>query len=420
MSAVLICFLLLCSGQAAALTGRDTVIWSPNITLDENSDGYYEYSNFFALDRDRVVWENIWSERKVDQPVWTDTIYLLNITTGKTRVIARAPDIHHTWVLFPPFSLSRDLVAYTELGANDIFLFNITEGREYPLTRDGSLDSLDEARGNNYPSLDGDRIVWSKKKPYTKGYDYDIVIQNLTTGVVREICTAKGDQIDPRISGKNVIWTDKRDEPGAGNIYLFDLEIGTEIPVCTIRGLQSKPDISGNTVVWQDFREGGPAIYLYNLTTGTETRISDRFSVSYGPLVSGNVIAWTEHSVLDRQDSPSTWIEVYDLRSGTREHLNVTASSPWLLDLDGNRILYCADNDNKTRGEGYLHLFIIDIPETIPVPVLPGVSPQTGNQTSHGDNVPPPVPTHPAPATVVMPVIGCAFLVFWIGNNRKR
>ncbi|MDD1686912.1 hypothetical protein [Methanoregula sp.] len=420
LSAALICFLLLCSGQAAALTGRDTIIWSPNITLNENSDGYYEFSNFFVLDQDRVVWKNIWSERKVDQPVWTETIYLLNITTGTTRAIARAPDAAHKGTLFPPLSLSRDLVAYTELGANNIFLFNISEGKEYPLTHDGSFDSLDEARENYYPSLDGDRIVWSKKKPYTKGYDYDIVIQNLTTGEQREVCTAKGDQVDPRISGTTVVWTDKRDGSGAGDIYLSDLETGTEKPVCTARGLQSRPDISGNTVVWQDSREGGPAIYMHNMTTGTETRISDQLSVSYGPLIAGNVIAWTEYSALDQRDEPSKWIEVYDLQSGTREHLNVTASSPWLLDLDGNRILYCADNDDKTREEGYLHLFIIDIPEETRVPILPSLTPQTGNQTSPGDTLPSSATTHPAPVTVVVPVIGCTVLVFWIGNTRKR
>lgn len=387
--------LILLLPHATALTGRDTTIWSPNITLDENSEGYYEFSNFFALDRDRVVWMNVWSERKVDQPARTDTIYLMNLTTGITRAIARAPDADHRWTLFPPFSLSRDLVAYTELGNNEIYLFNISEGKEHRLTQDGALESLDETRGNADPFMDGDRIVWSKKKPYSKGYDYDIVIQNLTTGELREVCTAKGDQVDPRISGSKVVWRDMRDESGGrgGDIYLYDLATGTEIPVCTAQDLQQQADVYGDTVVWSDYRDGSPAIYLYNLITKSEIRISDQSTHAYRPHIDGNVVAWSEYSSSDRRDDPIRWIVLYDLNTGTRELLNVTVSGYGLDDLDGGRVLYSTSSGNTSREKGYLHLYVIDTPRAEATPGAGGDSSVPAGQSGAGS--PPSTPSAP-------------------------
>ena len=377
--------LLLFFPHVSALTGTDTLIWSPNITLDENSEGYYEFSNFFVLDGDRVVWMNVWSERKSNEPLHTDTIYLLNITTGTTRAIARAPDASHAWTLFPPFSLSRDIVAYTDLGNSDIYLFNITEGKEHRLTHDGALESLDETRGNAGPALDGDRIVWSKKKPYTKGYDGDIVMQNLTTGEFMEICTAKGDQVEPRISGTKVVWRDMRDESGGrgGDIYLYDLATGTEIPVCTAQGLQQQADVYGDTIVWSDFRDGHPAIYLYNLTTKSESRISDPVSNAYQPLIDGNIVAWSEYSSLDRSDNPPRKIVVYDLQTRMRESLNTQEPTYGLEALDGGRIMYSASSGNSSRERGYLHLYVIDMPRDDAGSHAGSDSSATGGQVSN-------------------------------------
>jgi beta propeller repeat protein len=427
--------ILLLFPPASGLTGTDTLIWSANITADENFPGYYEFSGFFTLDEDRIVWKNIWSERKYNEPLRTDTLYLMNITTGTTRVIARAPDAGHPWSFFPPFSLSRDLVVYTELGSNNLFLFNISEEREYPLTQDGSLESLDETRGNGNPSMDGDRIVWSKRKPYSKGYDYDIVMQNLTTGEFREICTAKGDQVDPRIAGTTVVWTDRRDEAGSrgGDIYLYDLASETESPVCTVQDLQQQPDVFGDAIVWSDYRDGNPAIYKYDLKTKSESRISSPSTRAYKPLVDGNVIAWSEYSLSDTRDNPVRWIVLYDLETGTREPVNATVSSYGLDDLDDGRILYSTGSGDAPLEKGYIHLYVIDMPRKGASPKIPGISPEPGLQVPDmtGTSLPEdgqapagqPPSTRPAPgfaagvAAIALTICGVTFRV---RRNRNR
>lgn len=377
--------LVLLVPHATALSGTDTVIWSPNITLNEKSDAYYEFSNFFVLEGDRVVWMNVWSERKSDDPLHADTIYLMNITTNETRAIARAPGAGHPWTLFPPFSLSRDIVAYTELGTSDIYLFNITDGKEYRLTQDGALESLDELRGNSDPSMDGDRIVWSKKKSYNKGHDADIVIQNLTTGKLMEICTAKGDQVDPQISSTKVVWRDMRDESGSrgGDIYLYDLATSTETPVCTAQDLQQQADVSDDNVVWSDFRDGSPAIYLYNLTTKSETRISEQSTKAYRPYIDGHIVAWSEYSSIDTRDDPIRWIVLYDLNTGTRERINASVSSYGLDDIDGGKILYSTGSGDTSREKGYLHLYVIDTPRIEATPGINSGSSLPGAQVSN-------------------------------------
>jgi beta propeller repeat protein len=244
------------------------------------------------------------------------------------------------------------------------------------------------------------------------------VLQNLTNGEFREICTEKGDQINPRISGRNIVWTDKRNEPGEGDIYLFDLGTEREIPVCTAPGLQQFPAIAGATIAWMDFRDGIPAIYSYNLSSGTEMQLSDRFSVATQPQVSEDYIVWSESSALDRQDTPARWIVVYDIARGEKEILPLGTKNPWLMDLDKNRILY-ADPDHLSLEEGYVHLFVIDMPEENRVPV-PSPTPQTGNPKIQGSELPLPATTHPSPGSAVPPVIGAAGLVLWIGYNYKR
>ena len=410
--------LVLLVPHATALSGTDTVIWSPNITLNEKSDGYYEFSNFFVLDGDRVVWMNVWSERKSNEPLRTDTIYLMNMTTNETRAIALAPSAGHPWTLFPPFSLSRDIVAYTDLGTSDIYLFNITEGKEHRLTQDGALESLDTLRGNSDPSMDGDRVVWSKKKPYNKGHDADIVIQNLTTGELVEICTAKGDQVDPQISGTKVVWRDMRDESGGrgGDIYLYDLATRTETPICTAQDLQQQADVSGDNVVWSDFRDGNPAIYLYNLTTKSETRISEQSTKAYRPYIDGDIVAWSEYSSLDTRDDPIRWIVLYDLNTAKRERINASVSSYGLDNMDGGRLLYSTGNGDAPRERGYLHLYVIDRPRDKAAPGAGSGSPATTIQASGTTGMP---STRPASGFAAW-VTGVAITLCAAGLHRRR
>jgi len=347
----------LLSFNASALSGHEILIHSPNITADEKSPDFYEYSGFFNLDDSNLVWMNTWAERKIDDKRVRNRIYLMNLSDNSTVLISEGPGTYHENVFRPPISLSGRTVVWSEFGGNDLFLYDMLHSVEERLTLDGSAP--DQQWENTAPQVEGDRVVWSKRKPFTSSYDQDIVLQNLTTGILRNISTGNADQIDPSISGSRIVWTDKRNEPTGGDIYLYDLRTGIEIPICTKSGLQQKPEISGDMIVWQDYRVGKPEVYLYNISSGMEARISRDFFVADAPLLSGKFAVWMEYSDLDRRDERASAIVVYNTVSGVREILPVKSSHPQLLTADENRVLY-ADPNDKSLEEGFVHLFIID------------------------------------------------------------
>jgi beta propeller repeat protein len=410
----------LLSSNASALSGHEILIHSPNITADEKSPDFYEYSGFFNLDDSNLVWMNTWAERKIDNKRVQNRIYLLNLSDNSTVLISEGPGTSHENVFRPPISLSGRTVVWSEFGRNDLFQYDTLHGVEERLTFDGSAS--DQQWENTAPHVDGDRVVWSKKKPFTSSYDQDIVLQNLTTGILRNISTGNGNQFDPSISGPRIVWTDKRNEPTGGDIYLFDLETEIETPICTESGLQQKPEIFGDIVIWQDYRNGKPEVYLRNIVSGTESRISRDFFSADEPFLSGKFAVWMEYSDLDRRDERAGAIVVYNTVSGIREILPVKSSHPQLLTAHENRVLY-ADPNDRSLEEGFVHLFIIDNS------IIPPVS--TTNSLSRlnledANPITTPVseqtPTHPAPASMVtIPFsIGVLVLLYRFQIQRRK
>jgi beta propeller repeat protein len=332
-------------------------------------------------------------------------------------MISETPGIHHEYAFRPPISLSGRNVVWSEFGRNDLFFYDTIPGVEKPLTSDGSAP--DQQRENAFPHIDGDRVVWSKKKPYTSTYDQDIVILNLTTGVQQDICTQNADQTDPSVSGSRIVWTDKRNDPAGGDIYLFDLGNGVETPVCTEKGLQQKPKISGDTIVWMDYRDGKPAVYLYTIASGMEARISRDFFIADAPLVSENFVIWQEYSVFDQRKERAGTIVIYNTISGVREILPVGTSHPQLLDADKNRVLY-ADPDEKTLEEGFVHLFIIDVPVSTPPPITNKMSSSVPERVNPMIvSIPGQTTTHSAsaPLAAVPFSLGAIVLIYHIRNR---
>jgi beta propeller repeat protein len=416
---VLVWFAVLIAPQAGALDGHDVLIYSPNITLSEDTADYTEFSNYFDLDGDSLVWMNTWSERKIEEKVVRNRIYLMNLPDNETMMIADTPGIRHEYAFRPPVSLSGHFVVFDESMNNNLFLYNTVTGRETSLTSDGSAP--DVQRENAFPAVDGDRVVWSKRKPYGSANDRDIVFMNLSTGISRDICTTQGDQAEPALSGQRIVWTDTRNEPGGGDIYLYDMETGTGTPVCTEKGLQMRPKISGDFIAWMDYRDGTPAVYLYNIPSGKETRISRDTFVADAPLLSGNYAVWQEYSIFDRRDERAGTIVVYNTATGTREVLPTRTMYPQLLAFDDNRILY-GDPDVNAIRDGFVHLFVMDAPappSSQPETTLPPQSEQSTPTMVFG---PAKTATHSAPVSpylIPLSFLGL-FIVLYIRNRYQN
>lgn len=111
-------------------------------------------------------------------------------------------------------------------------------------------------------------------------------------GTEFQITNSDVDQVDPVISGDQIVWNEKKD--GQYDIYLYTISTRQVTPVCTEPHNQYAKAIAGNRIAWVDDRNGdyNEDIYLYDIPTKNETRITtdggEKFQVSF----SGNRIAW--------------------------------------------------------------------------------------------------------------------------------
>lgn len=401
---------------AGQFSGRDIVIHSPYI-MENESDTVFTFSDGFALDHDLMIWETYRQERNGPKNV-SGSIHIMNLTDGNTHVAATFPSPGHKEMFETPFGFSDGRVVWLE--DFNVWVYDNAGKEAYPLTTDGAHVPVSIQRANRDPTIFADRAVWVKQKNYPSDDD-DIVLYNMTSHTLTDISAAPGKKSGPVMDNSRIVWSDKRDEPDDGDIYLYDVERSREIPLCTARDLQQHPAISGNYVVWADFRDGNPGIYLYNLTSMTEYRISDTnpLFLASMPFLSGDYAAWTEYSVSDKTREKSREIIVYNILTGERELFRPESSRPVLLDLDDNRILY-ADQENKLLEDGFVHLFMIDVPQKTAAPTDPSPDPGPQNSTRPGDPTMSPSSPQTSPAGIVPLAAACGMLVILGYGCRKH
>jgi beta propeller repeat protein len=393
---------ILCHWAMAFPDGEEVIIYSPAVKTGQ-SQGPKEFSNYFDLEKDQLVWRN-------SRPDYGSSIHLLDLTSNQTSVLSQAPDARHEHYFSPPLSLSSGRVAWPN-SVRNILLFDIPGWNESTVLSDGSHPDINQERANKDPFLHGDSLVWARGKFTGSSYDYDIFLLDLATGEMKEICTTPGDQDDPAMDRSRIVWRDQRDEPGNGDIYLFDLRENREIPICTAPDLQEFPKISGDYIVWEDYRDSIAAIYLYDILNGSEKRISEDYRRSGQAFISGNYVVWKDYPLMDRTGNPPGRILVRAIDSGKTGVLPIATKYPMLLDLDGNRVLY-GDFYGDMK-DGYLHLFVLDYPEpadgSISMPPsnssaytrlpIPGAHEQTG------------MPAAALPIAALLLALGLAFLL---------
>jgi beta propeller repeat protein len=138
-------------------------------------------------------------------------------------------------------------------------------------------------------------VVWQDNRN-SGSSGVDIYRYNLDTKQEFAVCTHSGDQLNPAISGKYVVWQDNRNGSSNIDIYGKDIDTDTEFVICNASGNQINPAISGDIVVWEDYRSGSsvPHIYGYRISTQTEFAICTQTSYQKSPAIDGNFVVWQD------------------------------------------------------------------------------------------------------------------------------
>ena len=248
------------SSQISPAINRDIVVWQ------ENGDLYYrDLSN-----EDRVQ--------------LTDN----GFTNPKTR-----PAIYNNRVVWEEFQSGRYQI-YSKL---------LTE------SGNGSVLYSDLDSNQNHPVIYRDYVVWVNDSVNIETLDLKLI--NVKSGVVNDLSTASGDQIEPAISGNIITWTDTRD--GLSQIYSYDLLDGLPPVDPASAGIrlspstsdQSHPSISGNRIVWEDYQNGidNPDILMKDVSTNTVTPITADPFYQQSPFIHGDKVMWENRQELSAQGS---------------------------------------------------------------------------------------------------------------------
>ncbi len=161
-----------------------------------------------------------------------------------------------------------------------IYRYDAVTGATDTITRTGGgVNSAGASKYGRLRTSQSNGHVYYQQKLNEVGATWDIFeafVDTWGTGVVEE----PGDQSSISTSGDIIVYQDNRTghDDGYGrwvgdwNIYMKDTKTGIEQPVCTAPGDQKNPRIDGNVIVWEDRRSGEWDIYGAVISPASEDR----------------------------------------------------------------------------------------------------------------------------------------------------
>ena len=153
--------------------------------------------------------------------------------------------------------------------------------------------------------------------------DTTAVVSGLVSGMTPDIqlTDLPGSEESPDVAGDLIVWQDNRN--GNWDIYAYSLSTGEELAICTAPGDQGNPRVGDGYVAWDDWRDGDGVsdIYALNLATQEEVVVADSPSDEYLIAVDGGLIAYRRVTgfVYDSDDGSATEVfnaYIHDRASG--------------------------------------------------------------------------------------------------------
>ncbi|HEX6371201.1 MAG TPA: hypothetical protein VF006_19940 [Longimicrobium sp.] len=230
-------------------------------------------------------------------------IMVLDNRTGQKR------RIDGTWPLAESVDIAGHKLAYLDLGARTVMVYDIPTGQRstvaiwgpevsYYHIRDVGFDGRyvawisDGGRGQSGlglvvhdivtgqetiavpfgqgqmtgPSVDRGRVVFSMDV----GDRHSVFLYDVASGARRRISDAPQEQTNPEISGDFIVWDDTRQDDNPAyvfnhDVYLYDLKAGVEIPLANDATWSGDPQLDGSRVVWTERRNDRWEVLLVDL-----------------------------------------------------------------------------------------------------------------------------------------------------------
>lgn len=223
----------------------------------------------------------------------TSTIVVLDNTTGQRR------RIEGQWPLALSVEAAGDRLAYLDVTAQTVMLYDIRTGEQRVITRWGTDGApynyvRDIGFDGRYLALIADGGMGSS--------GLGMVVHDTWTGTSRvAVPFGQGYMTGPSVDRGRVVFS--MDVAGGGHpVFLYDIASGTTRQLSSnAPRAQTNPEISGDLVVWDDTRQDQqPAyvynhdVYLYDLAAGMEMPLASGPEWTSNPRVDGGRVVYTE------------------------------------------------------------------------------------------------------------------------------
>lgn len=162
----------------------------------------------------------------------------------------------------------------------------------------------------------------------------------------RRLTSDPADQYNPVISGNVVVYTDTR--AGNADIYLYNLETGSELNITNDPANQLLNDVHGDFVVYSDYRTGVAQVWAYYIPAATACRITYTDRPSLSPSVGGELLVFQDQNGTDTDVASFdlSTLDTTDFVAACTALETGSIAGPSVLDLGPGRQL-----SPKTSGE---------------------------------------------------------------------
>lgn len=267
---------------------------------------------------DRVVWQRFNGGPILHLDLATDRLDTLARRTASVQV--DHPTVHGNRVAWMEISGSGSSIALLRLGA---------ENRER--VTDGS------AR-DRFPELSDELLVWERRDA---GGIADIFMRNPATGRSSEIAPSPDRQVQPKVNGHRVVWTQVSIEDGRATnhrVRMFDTETGQTRTITEDERGHGNPDVSGSVVVW--VAPGGDIAYLDVEATGSLEPRTVATEASF-PAVSVPWIVWVDRAT-------GTNIRAHHIETGETFPITSDGVLRNFPEISGSRVIW-----NELQPDGW-------------------------------------------------------------------
>lgn len=191
------------------------------------------------------------------------------------------------------------------------------------------VEVIDGSARDRFPRLSEELLVWERRGRS----DADIFMKELGAAGENRIAPSPDQQIQPKVDGHRVVWTQFiRGETGRADyrVRLFDAETGAVLSLTEDDRSHGTPDVSGDVVVWVD--PGGDIQYR-ELRGSLPVRSGSVDTEASFPAVSAPWIVW-----VNRDDDRNIW--AHNIESDETFPVSSNRRLPGFPQISGDRVVW--------------------------------------------------------------------------------